>query len=63
LFGISGLSDFYYSMVNGSLYVVIHTKDFPNGEVSANSFVPLDDLFPAESEINWDKAANKSAAD
>ena len=39
------LSDFYNLMVNGSLYVVIHTKDFPNGEIGGNSFVPMDDLF------------------
>ena len=53
------LSDFYNLMVNGSLYVVIHTKDFPNGEIRGYSFVPMDDLFPADSEINWDKATNK----
>jgi len=53
------LSDFYNLMANGSLYVVIHTKDFPKGEIRGNSFVPMDDLFPADSEINWDKSANK----
>jgi hypothetical protein len=53
------LSDFYNLMVNGSLYVVVHTKDFPHGEICGNSFVPIDDLFPADSEINWDKAGNK----
>ena len=53
------LSDFYNLMVNGSLYVVIHTKDFPNGEIRGNSFVPMDDLFPKDSEIKWDKAGNK----
>ena len=42
-------------MVNGSLYVVIHTKDFPNGEIGGNSFVQMDDLFPADSEIEWKK--------
>ena len=45
------------------LYVGVHTKDFPNGEIRGNSFVPMDDLFPADSEINWDKAANKIAID
>jgi len=53
------LSDFYNLMANGSLYVVIHTRDFPSGEIRGNSFVPMDDLFPADSEINWNKAANK----
>ena len=45
------LSDFYNLMINGSLYVTVHTKDFPNGEIRGNSFVPMDDLFPADSEI------------
>ncbi|HET7242677.1 MAG TPA: CHRD domain-containing protein [Nitrososphaeraceae archaeon] len=53
------ISDFYNLMANGSIYVVVHTKDFPNGEIRGNSFVPMDDLFPADSEINWDKAGNK----
>jgi hypothetical protein len=53
------LSDFYNLMVNGSLYVVVHTKDFPNGEIRGNSFVAMDDLFPKDSEIKWDKAGNK----
>ena len=45
-------------MVNGSLYVVVHTKDFPNGEIRGNSFVAMDDLFPADSEINWGKKSS-----
>jgi hypothetical protein len=53
------LSDFYNLMVNGSLYVVVHTKDFPNGEIRGNSFVAMDDLFPKDFEIKWDKAGNK----
>jgi CHRD domain-containing protein len=53
------LSDFYNLMVNGSLYVVVHTKDYPNGEIRGNSFVAMDDLFPKDSEIQWDKAGNR----
>jgi hypothetical protein len=49
------LSDFYKLMVNGSIYVILHTKDFPNGEIRGNSFVPMDDLFPDDSSINWKK--------
>ena len=49
------LSDFYNLMANGSLYLVIHTKDFPNGEIGGNSFVPMDDLFPTDSEVEWKK--------
>src|SRR6476619_1090264 len=57
------LSDFYNLMANGSLYVVIHTKDFPNGEIRGNSFVPMDDLFPADSEIEWKKKASYNRLD
>jgi hypothetical protein len=35
------ISDFYNLMANGSLYVVVHTKDFPNGEIRGNSFDPM----------------------
>lgn len=49
------LSDFYNLMVNGSIYVIVHTKDFPNGEIRGNSFVPMDDLFPEDSSIKWDE--------
>ena len=53
------LSDLHELIVNGSIYVNIHTKDFPNGEIRGNSFVAMDDLFPKDSEIQWDKAGNK----
>ena len=49
------LSDFYNLMVNGSIYIIVHTKDFPNGEIRGNSFVPMDDLFPEDSSIKWDE--------
>ncbi len=48
------LPDFYKLMVNGSIYVVVHTIDFPNGEIRGNSFVAMDDLFPDDSIIKWD---------
>jgi CHRD domain len=47
------VSDFYNLMVNGSIYVSIHTKDFPKGEIRGSSFVPIDDLFPTDSVIQW----------
>ena len=47
------LSDFYKLMVNGSIYVIVHTKDFPNGEIRGISFVGIDDLFADDSSINW----------
>jgi hypothetical protein len=53
------LSDFYKLMVNGSIYIIVQTKDFPMGEIRGNSFVAMNDLFPKDSEIKWDKAGNK----
>lgn len=41
-------------MVNGSIYVIVHIIDFPNGEIRGNSFVAMDDLFPEDSNIKWD---------
>ena len=49
------LSDLYKLMVNGSLFVSVYTKDYPNGEIRGNSFVPMDDLFPDLSKIRWHK--------
>ena len=42
-------------MVNGSLFVSVYTKDYPNGEIRGISFVPMDDLFPDLSKIRWHK--------
>jgi hypothetical protein len=47
------LSDLHELMVNGSVYVSIHTKDFPNGEIRGNSFVGIDRLFPDFNDIKW----------
>ena len=47
------LSDLHEAMVNGSVYVSIHTKDFPNGEIRGNSFVGIDRLFPDSTDIKW----------
>ncbi|MEP6576332.1 MAG: CHRD domain-containing protein [Nitrososphaerota archaeon] len=52
--GKSFLLDFYNLMVNGSIYVVVHTIDFPKGEIRSNTFVGIDDLFPDDSLIKWD---------
>jgi hypothetical protein len=48
------LSDLLELMVNGSVYVIIHTKDFPNGEIRGNSFVGIDRLFPDFTDIKWE---------
>jgi hypothetical protein len=48
------ISDFHALMVNGKLYVSVHTKDFPNGEISGHLFVGMQRLFPDDSDIKWD---------
>ena len=40
------LSDLHKLIDNGTVYVSIHTKDFPNGEIRGNSFVGIDRIFP-----------------
>ena len=47
------LSDLHELIVNGSIYVNIHTKDFPNGEIRGNSFVGINRLFPDFADIKW----------
>lgn len=47
------LSDLHELIVNGSIYVNIHTKDFPNGEIRGNSFVGINRLFPDFTDIKW----------
>ncbi len=47
------LSDLHESMVNGSVYVIIHTKDFPNGEIRGSSFIGIDRIFPDFTDIKW----------
>jgi hypothetical protein len=48
------LSDLHELMVNGSVYISIHTRDYPNGEIRGNSFVGIDRLFPDFTDIKWD---------
>ena len=47
------LSDLHELIVNGTVYVSIHTKDFPNGEIRGISFVGIDRLFPDFVDIRW----------
>ncbi|HEY7107869.1 MAG TPA: CHRD domain-containing protein [Nitrososphaeraceae archaeon] len=37
----------------GKVFVVVHTKDFPNGEIRGNSFVAIDRVFPDLDEFRW----------
>ena len=47
------LSDLHELIVNGTVYISIHTKDFPNGEIRGNSFVGIDRIFPDFIDIKW----------
>jgi hypothetical protein len=47
------LSDLHNLMVHRTLYISIHTKDFPQGEIRGNSFVGIDRLFPDIPDVNW----------
>ena len=47
------LTDLHKLIDNGTVYVSIHTKDFPNGEVRGNSFVGIDRIFPDFTDIGW----------
>jgi hypothetical protein len=47
------LSDLHKLIDNGTVYVSIHTKDFPNGEIRGNSFVGIDRIFPDFTDIRW----------
>lgn len=40
-------------MLDDMLYIVVHTKDYPKGELSGDSFVGMDDVFHGVDEFNW----------
>ena len=47
------LSDLHKSIDNGTVYISINTKDFPNGEIRGNSFVGIDRIFPDFTDNRW----------
>jgi hypothetical protein len=47
------LSDLHKLINNGTVYISIHTKDFPNGEIRGNSLVGIDRIFPDFTDIKW----------
>ena len=51
--GLKGksLSDLHELIVKGTVYISIHTKDYPNGEIRGNSFVGIDRLYPDFTDI------------
>ena len=47
------LSDLRDLMHDGELYITVHTKDFPDGEISGYSFIGIDRVFPDLNEFEW----------
>lgn len=47
------LSDLHNLIDNGTVYITIHAKDFPNGEIRGNSFAGIDRIFPDFTDIGW----------
>jgi hypothetical protein len=40
-------------MVDGSVYVDINTKKFPNGEIRGYRFIGIDRVFPDFTDFKW----------
>ena len=47
------LEDLHKLMLNGGMYVIIPTKEFPRGEIGGGEFVPIDRFFPDISDFQW----------
>ena len=53
--GLKGksLEDLHKLMLNGGIFVVVVTKEFPRGEIGGGEFVPIDRFFPDISDFDW----------
>jgi hypothetical protein len=49
----NSLSHLHKLVDEGKLFIVVHTKDFPNGEIRGSSFVGIDRVFPDLNEFRW----------
>jgi hypothetical protein len=47
------LEDLHKLMLNGGIYVIVMTKEFPHGEIGGGEFVPIDRFFPDISDFDW----------
>jgi hypothetical protein len=39
-------------MLNGGIFVIVVTKEFPRGEIGGGEFVPIDRFFPDISDFD-----------
>jgi hypothetical protein len=47
------LEDLHKLMLNGGIFVIVVTKEFPGGEIGGGEFVPIDRFFPDISDFDW----------
>jgi len=47
------LEDLHKLMLNGGIFVIVVTKEFPRGEIGGGEFVPIDRFFPDISDFDW----------
>lgn len=47
------LEDLHKLMLNGGIFVIVVTKQFPLGEIGGGEFVPIDRFFPDISDFDW----------
>lgn len=47
------LEDFRNLMLDGRIFVIVVTKQFPRGEIGGGEFMPIDRFFPDISDFDW----------
>jgi hypothetical protein len=47
------LSNLRDLMTDGKIYVGVSTKNYHDGEISGNLFIPIDRVFPDMDEFKW----------
>lgn len=47
------LSDLRDLMTGGKMYIGVNTRNYPDGEIGGNLFVPIDRVFPDLNEFEW----------
>ena len=47
------LGDLHKLMLNGGIFVIVVTKQFPRGEIGGGEFVPINRFFPDISDFDW----------